>query len=148
MPTFNTRERTDYIVVHCSATRPHQDIGAEEITKWHKAAGFKDIGYHYVIRRDGVLERGRPDEAVGSHVKGFNEVSVGICLVGGVKADDPFKPDNNFTPEQFVTLKTLLTKLKEKYPKAKIQGHRDFPKVGKDCPCFDVKAWVKASKLV
>jgi len=100
-----------------------------------------------VIRRDGTVEKGRDDSVVGAHVQGFNENSVGICMVGGVSADDVNKAQNNFTPKQFASLKTLLVDLKKKYPKAKIQGHKDFPGVAKACPSFDVKAWLKAEKL-
>jgi N-acetylmuramoyl-L-alanine amidase len=123
------------------------DIGAKEITKWHKALGWVTIGYHYVIRRNGKLETGRAENLVGSHVKDFNAVSIGVCLVGGVEQDDYTKPENNFTAEQFATLKALLGLMRVKYPKAKIQGHRDFPNVAKDCPSFDVAAWLKENGL-
>lgn len=137
---FKKRARTDFIAVHCAATRPSQDIGRSEIDRWHRANGWAGIGYQYVIRRDGTLEVGRPLEAVGSHVQGFNEVSVGICLAGGV-AEDGKTPEDNFTPAQKATLAGLLRVLKSTYPKATVQGHRDFPKVAKACPSFDVKKW-------
>lgn len=137
---FKTRDRTDYIVVHCSATRPSQDIGRADIDRWHRAKGWNGIGYNYVIRRDGTLEVGRPLEAVGSHVLGYNEVSVGICLAGGV-AEDGKTPEDNFTPAQKDTLAKAVRILLKEYPKATVQGHRDFPKVAKACPSFDVKKW-------
>lgn len=139
----NTRKRgsTEYIAVHCSATPENLDIGAKDIDKWHRAQGWYCIGYHYVIRRDGTIEEGRDREVIGAHVVGFNENSVGICLVGGVDANDVKKAENNYTNEQFDSLKKLLDKLKTVYPQAKIQGHRDFPNVKKACPCFDVKGW-------
>lgn len=145
----NTKKRlsTDYIAIHCSATSDKQNIGAADIDKWHRAKGWACIGYHYVIKRDGTVEHGRDDAVVGAHVQGFNEHSVGICMVGGVSADDVNTAENNFTPAQFKSLKTLLVELKKKYPKAKIQGHRDFPHVAKACPSFDVRAWLKAEKL-
>lgn len=145
----NTKKRakTDFIAVHCSATSEKQNIGAADINKWHRAKGWACIGYHYVIKRDGTVETGRDVEVVGAHVQGYNERSVGICMVGGVSADDINKAVNNFTPEQFKSLKTLLTELKKKYPKAIIQGHRDFPGVAKACPSFDVKAWLKENGL-
>lgn len=141
------RERTDYLVVHCSATSDKQDIGAADIDKWHRAKGWTCIGYHFVIRRDGRVEEGRDVEVIGAHVQGFNEFSVGICMVGGVDADNPNKAENNFTEAQFDTLKDLLLKLKEKYPKAKIQGHRDFPNVAKACPSFDAREWCKGESI-
>lgn len=139
----NTKQRskTEYIAIHCSATPENLDIGAKEIDKWHRAQGWSCIGYHYVIRRDGTVEEGRDREVIGAHVVGFNEVSLGICLVGGVDANDPKKAENNYTQAQFDSLKQLLDKLKVVYQQAKIQGHRDFPNVKKACPCFDVAKW-------
>lgn len=138
------RKRTDFIVIHCSATRPSQDVGAADIRKWHKGPPLRwsDIGYHYVIRRNGKREKGRAENAIGSHVKGFNAVSIGICLVGGVAQDDFTKPENNFTKAQFAELKRLLLELKQRHPNAKIVGHRDFSGVGKACPSFEVSSWL------
>jgi len=146
MYNANTKDRksTDYIAIHCSATSEKLDIGAKEIDKWHRGKGWACIGYHYVIRRDGTLEEGRSESQIGAHVQGYNENSLGICMVGGVDANDVTKAVNNFTPEQFEALKDLLTLLKLKYPKAKVQGHRDFPNVKKACPCFDVATWLKS----
>ncbi|MDP9775929.1 N-acetylmuramoyl-L-alanine amidase [Agrobacterium sp. RC10-4-1] len=138
--SMKSRTRTDYIAVHCAATRPSQDIGRADIDRWHRAKGWLMIGYHFVIRRDGRVETGRPVDAIGAHVEGYNSVSVGICLAGGV--DEHGRSQDNFTPAQYAALAELLIELKAKYPKATIQGHRDFPKVAKDCPCFDVRSWV------
>lgn len=139
-----TRKATDFIAVHCSATRPSMDIGVKEITQWHKAKGWSTIGYHYVIRRNGTLETGRRENEIGAHVEGHNHNSIGVCLVGGVHEDD-LVPEANFTDAQFACLKTLIGFLKTKYPAAKVQGHRDFPNVKKACPSFDVADWLKAS---
>lgn len=141
------REKTDFIAIHCSATGPKQDFGAADIDKWHRAKGWKCIGYHYVIRRNGTVEEGREETTIGAHVENWNSVSIGICMVGGVDADDPKKAVNNFTPEQFASLKQLLVDLKIRYPSAIIQGHRDFPKVAKACPCFSVAEWLKTVGL-
>jgi N-acetylmuramoyl-L-alanine amidase len=141
-----SRRNTDWIVVHCSATRPNQNIGAKEIRSWHKAQGWKDIGYHFVIRRDGTVEKGRAVNAIGSHVKGYNHNSVGICMVGGI-GDNSWTPANNFTRAQWTSLKALVDTLIKRHPKARILGHRDFPGVSKACPCFDAKAWAAANKL-
>lgn len=141
------REKTDFIAIHCSATGPKQDFGAADIDKWHRAKGWKCIGYHYVIRRNGIVEEGREELTIGAHVENWNAVSVGVCLVGGVDANDHDKAVNNFTPEQFKSLKQLLVDLKIRYPSAIIQGHRDFPKVAKACPCFSVAEWLKTVGL-
>lgn len=136
------REQTDYIAIHCSATG-NQNFGAADIDKWHRKQGWACIGYHYVIRRDGTVEEGRDETVVGAHVANFNSNSIGICMVGGVDADDHTKAVNNFTEAQFKSLKQLLVDLKVRYPQAKIQGHRDFPGVKKACPSFSCKDWLK-----
>lgn len=118
------RQTTNLIVVHCSATGPDSDIGAADITRWRKQRGFDTIGYHYVIRRNGTRESGRPENTVGAHVRGHNLNSIGVCLAGGTNAAG--KPDNNFTAAQFTMLETLLKELRGRYPKARICGHRDL----------------------
>lgn len=130
-----------FITLHCSATRPTQIAGVKEIRQWHRKKGWADIGYHFVVRRDGRVEKGRPITETGAHVQGWNKNNVGICLEGGI--NDRFQPENNFTREQWRALKPLVAGLREKAPKAKIVGHRDFPKVDKACPCFDAKTWAK-----
>lgn len=153
------RTQTLFLVVHCSATRASDDkVNVDTIRKWHKAKGWADVGYHFVIRRDGVLERGRKMSDVGAHVQGYNLISLGICLVGGV-AEDGKTPQDNFTPEQWKTLHGLLRWLRNYYPHAKVLGHRDLsPDRNRDgkitpdewlkaCPCFDVTAWLKRNPL-
>jgi len=138
-------KRNDFIFVHCSATKPNLDIGAAEIREWHLQRGWRDIGYNYVIRRNGVVEGGRDLdedgdflEEIGAHVRGYNSVSVGICLVGGV--DWEGKPDFNYTHKQMASLFSLISQIKAEYPGALVIGHRDKdPR--KACPCFDVSAW-------
>ena len=132
----------NYIVVHCSATTPQQKWGVAEITRVHKQRGFKTIGYHFVIRRDGVVEPGRPLEVAGAHVYGHNADSVGVCLVGGI--DENGKSTNNFTNAQWDALAFTVSGLTKQFRGAVVKGHRDFPKVAKDCPCFNVKQWWSA----
>ena len=107
----------------------------------HRQRGFLRIGYHFVIRRDGHIEKGRPVADVGAHVEGHNANSIGVCMVGGLTPD--MKPQNNYTPQQWGTLIALVKSLKQDYPAAAVVGHRDIPNVHKDCPCFDVKTWLK-----
>ena len=133
-------QKVDFIAVHCSASQPIAGYGAAEIDRIHKQRGFKCIGYHYVIRTTGVVEKGRPERTVGAHVEGFNSRSIGVCLVGGV--DSTGKSTANFTQAQYGALAALIDDLKHRYPNAVVQGHRDFPDVAKDCPCFDVKKWL------
>lgn len=126
--------RIDTIIVHCAATPPSMDIGVREIRKWHQGRGWRDIGYHYVIRRDGTLESGRDLDEPGAHAKGYNADSVGVCLVGGV--DEMGKPDANFTFAQYKTLHSLLARMKKHQTLLSIMGHRDIS--DKACPCFDI----------
>lgn len=80
---MNRRKSTTMIIIHCSATREGQDIKAKTIKQWHKARGFSDIGYHYIIDLDGTIEKGRDESLVGAHCIGKNAISIGICYVGG-----------------------------------------------------------------
>ena len=75
------------IIVHCTATAEGKDYTVEDITRWHKARGFKTIGYHYVIYRDGTVHAGRPENEIGAHCQGHNAKSIGVCYVGGLTAD-------------------------------------------------------------
>lgn len=135
------RTRTDFIVIHCSATPARMDVDAKEIDRWHKERGFLRIGYHYVIRRDGTREKGRDINDVGAHVTGFNHKSVGLCLVGGMD-DSNAEPEDNFTAEQWITLHITLKELRAEYPLARIVGHRELYSA-KACPSFDVQDWLK-----
>lgn len=132
------------IVVHCSATEAGKDFGAADIDRWHKAQGWNGIGYHYVVKLDGTIEKGRDESVVGSHVAGHNANSIGVVYIGGVKGG---KPADTRTFAQKASLFKVLSDLRKKYPKAKILGHRDFPKVAKACPSFDVGAWLKCNGI-
>jgi N-acetyl-anhydromuramyl-L-alanine amidase AmpD len=133
------KEAVRFIAVHCAATSPDMDIGVEEIRKWHKAKKWDDVGYHYVIRRDGTVEAGRALDFQGAHVAGHNHESIGLCLVGGINKAGV--PDANFTAAQYASLESLVKLLLPRYPGAVVRGHRDFPGVTKACPSFDVPAW-------
>ncbi|MFC3816550.1 N-acetylmuramoyl-L-alanine amidase [Lysobacter sp. GCM10012299] len=138
--------RIDKLIVHCSATVAGKNITAADIRRWHtdpepKGRGFADIGYHFVILLSGEVELGRPVEQAGAHARKYNDHSIGICLVGGL--DQVYRPANTFTAAQFAALEALLLKLRRDYPQTEILGHRDLPKVAKDCPCFDVRAWCR-----
>lgn len=139
MPTFKTRESTTKIVVHCADTYDHMDIGALEIDQWHRSRGWLAIGYHFVIRRDGTVETGRPPRVEGAHVRGHNSDSIGICLIGGRGANK--KPEDNFTFEQKTALKTVLEVLRCFYPEAQIVGHYQLDD-GKACPSFDIPEYL------
>ena len=135
--SWNKIKSVDYLVVHCSATKEDMDIGVADIRRWHRQRGFLDVGYHYVIRRDGTIEKGREETVPGAHARGFNEKSLGVCLVGGVESDGE-TAEQNFTPQQYESLKSLLFDLRDKYPGSQVLGHRDLPRVNKACPSFDM----------
>lgn len=129
------------IIIHCSATKPSMDIGVDEIKDWHtNGNGWSDIGYHYVITRDGSLEHGRDIKIDGAHCKGHNKNTIGICMVGGV--NDKGTPTDNFTPNQWYALDELVTNLVfRNYVDVDcyIKGHNEFS--NKACPSFDVQKW-------
>jgi N-acetyl-anhydromuramyl-L-alanine amidase AmpD len=117
--------KIDSIIIHCSASPNKLDIGVKEITEWHKQRGFATIGYHYVIRRNGLIEAGRPITEAGAHCFGHNKNSVGICIVGLDK----------FAAIQLGALQGLIVNLKTLYKikDSAIFGHYEFDK-GKTCP--------------
>lgn len=151
------REITRWIIIHSSHTPPYQDIGLPEIRKWHIANGKSDCGYHYVIRRTGDVEVARGLRTIGSHCKGYNSTSVGICLIGGASEED-LTPEDNFTSVQKESLIGLLEWLTTTYPEAVVIGHSELKYseyatrdeenwVGR-CPGFDVGLWYKNKPLV
>lgn len=133
----------DLIVVHCSATPEGKDYTTMDIDRWHRQRGFKGIGYHWVVYRDGSVHAGRPEAEVGAHCKGHNAHSIGVCYIGGMTKDNT-QPKDTRTPAQKDALLRLLKELKKRYPNAVIHGHRDF--ANKDCPCFDATAEYKDIK--
>lgn len=126
-------EDVRYIILHCSKTAPGTDIGAVDLGRMHRARNMLSIGYHYVIRRSGECEVGRASFKPGCHAKGYNDCSIGVCLIGG--RDLLEKPADNFTAPQRDTLKGLLAELKEQYPNARVVGHSDLDH-SQDCPCL------------
>ncbi len=127
-----SREITE-IIVHCTATKSGQEVTAQDIDRWHRAQGWEQIGYHYVVYLDGTIAVGRPEWKVGAHCFGHNANSIGVCYVGGL--DYKGNPADTRTAAQKNSLIKLLNTLKKRFPKAKIHGHRDFS--DKECPCFD-----------
>ena len=126
------------IVIHCSAVKPDQTSSAAQIDTWHRQRGFHlGIGYHYVIRRNGEVELGRPEYMVGAHCLHHNAHSIGVCYEGGL--DIRGQPADTRTAEQKAAMRWLLRILHRKYPRAFIVGHRDLDPT-RDCPCFDAVA--------
>ena len=153
------RKSTDAIVLHCTATLEGQPYNANAIREMHKRRGFSDIGYGFLIGIEGEEWEGRkPLQAVGAHVRGFNDRTLGVSYVGGLRASDAMPRDTR-TPEQIKTMIDLLKRLIKVYPHAVILGHRDLsPDLDGDgviepfefikiCPCFDAGPWAKSVGL-
>ena len=153
----------DAIIIHCSATRAGQDLRAKDIDRMHRARGFNQIGYNFVIDLDGMVENGRALNIDGAHcnTKGFskssyNKHSVGICYIGGLDASG--KPTDTRTPAQRAALRELVANLCKEYPIVEVLGHRDTsPDLNGDgviepyeyvkaCPCFDVREFMKSGR--
>ena len=136
------------IIIHCTATRPGWWQGKplkakiNEIRRWHtEERGWSDIGYHYLIDRDGKVGTGRDVSRDGAHVRGRNKNTIGVSLFGGHGGSEQDKFEDNFTPEQDRALRELLDDLQAKYGKMKISGHNQY--AAKACPTFQVDRWLK-----
>lgn len=129
-----SKRKITEIIVHCSATPEGKHFTVDDIRKWHKAQGWSDIGYHYLIYLDGSIHNGRDVDIVGAHCSNHNSNSIGVCYIGGVEKDGK-TPKDTRTPEQKDSLLYLLKEMKRLYPNAWIYGHRDF--AAKACPSFD-----------
>lgn len=118
------------IVIHCTASPDYMDIGAKEINDWHKDRGWSGIGYHYVVRRNGEVEKGRDDNKPGAHVRGHNRDTIGVVWVG----------TDQIGPEQEKGLIGLVNYLRGKYniPIESVRGHKEYPNVQKTCPNLDM----------
>ena len=137
------------VIIHCSATPEGRDYTVADIDRWHRERGFNEIGYHYVVYRDGSVHAGRDVAKIGAHCKGQNADSIGICYIGGLDAGG--KAKDTRTEAQKRALRVLVAKLVKEYPIKEILGHRDTSpdtngngKVDsweriKECPCFDAK---------
>lgn len=132
-----SRRMIKEIIIHCSATPEGKDYTVDDIRRWHKAQGWSDVGYHYVIGRHGELWTGRDVDIQGAHCMagGHNRYSIGVCYIGGV-ARDGKTPKDTRTLQQKAALLSLLADLRRLYPDARIYGHHDFER-NKSCPSFD-----------
>ncbi|RPG97209.1 MAG: hypothetical protein CBD25_000185 [Candidatus Pelagibacter sp. TMED165] len=135
------RQETKYIVIHCSQTRPSQKIGVKEIDRWHRERGWLKVGYARVIKRDGTVEQGRDDDELQAHVKNYNHISTSVCVVGGAKEENWKLGEDNFTSEEWESLKKVLEELVIKYPEARIVGHYELDE-RKTCPNFNVREYL------
>jgi len=140
----NLRSRTDFIVVHSTKTKVNQNLSAKDITLLHRKEGFFHNAFHFVIKRDGTVENGRPEDMSGAILPInqpliTNQNSIAIGLVGGL-SEDGKTLDTNFTFQQYSSLRELVKKLKTKY-KVEVVGCRNAIN-SKSCMCFDTSAIV------
>lgn len=140
----------DEIVVHTTATRTNWMKGhsvfakRDEIRRWHvEDRKWRDIGYHFVIDRDGQVAPGRPIGQRGAHVKGRNARTIGIALIGGFggAAHDGF--DMHYTAAQDKALRDLIAQLEDHLGALHLSGHNEY--AAKACPCFVVRDWYRGT---
>lgn len=137
----------DTIWVHCAATRPEWMADrplsdkVAEIRRWHVEQNkWRDIGYHWIIDRDGSIAQGRPETTAGAHVAGHNTGSIGVCLIGGFGSNENDAFEKHFTPEQDRALRALIEEISSRTPIRNIRGHNEV--AAKACPGFQVSRWL------
>lgn len=129
-----------YIAIHCTASTPEAKISDIQ-AYWKDHLGWKNPGYHFIIKRDGEIVQLQSEKLIANGVRGFNKECIHISYIGGI--DKNGKPIDNRTPAQVHAMFDKIVELTEKYPQAEVKGHRDFPNQNKACPCFDVKEWLR-----
>ena len=143
----------DEIIIHSTATRPDWmadktvDEKVAEVRRWHVEDNkWSDIGYHFIIDRDGSVGTGRPVEVAGAHTRGHNDKSIGVALVGGFggAATDAFEA--NYTGSQEAALIRLLGERQGNHVALKISGHNEYS--SKACPCFNVSKWLTGQRAI
>ena len=129
------KEDVRWLVIHCTATREDRDYTALQLLNDHRLRGFRTVGYHLYIRRNGVVTQHRPLLEVGAHCRPYNHCSIGICYEGGL--DPQGRPKDTRTPQQKEQLLSLLVRLKQLFPQARVRGHCEMRgATPKACPCF------------
>ena len=131
------------IIIHCSATPDGKDYTVDDIRRWHKQRGYSDVGYHYIVYRNGILAQGRDVNTIGAHASGHNAHSIGICYIGGMSADNT-RPEDTRTLRQKGRLLSLLVDLRKLYPNARIIGHRDLSEDKNGDGIIESSEWMKA----
>lgn len=126
------------IIIHTSYTPAGREHDVEDIRAWHKAKGWKDVGYHYIIKLDGTIEQGRALDNIGAHTKGQNQGSIGVCYIGGMNKEGR-APEDTRTEAQKHALTQLIKSLNVVFGGTlTVHGHNEFS--SKPCPCFDVSS--------
>ncbi|WP_304617850.1 peptidoglycan recognition protein family protein [Paracoccus sp. (in: a-proteobacteria)] len=146
------RYPVDEIIVHCAATRADWMAGlpiaekVAEIRRWHMSAplNWKDIGYHWIIDRDGKVLPGRAENVIGAHAGAVkNRGTLGVCLLGGHGSSESDAFLQHFTPQQDITLRQMIAAIGLRTRIRKVSGHNEY--AAKACPGFNVSTWLKGA---
>lgn len=134
-----SKRHINEIIIHCTDTEEGRNYTIDDVRQWHtlpppKGRGWSDVGYHYLIYRNGSVVAGRDVDQAGAHCKGHNSYSIAVCYVGGRGKDG--KCRDTRTLQQRAAMTNLLIELRLRYPQAVIVGH-SFWDPSKECPCFD-----------
>ena len=146
----NVRRDITEVVCHWTETPTNKNIGSEEINNLHVDQGLNGIGYHYVIRRDGSIQRGRPVNIEGEHALDHNQRSIAVCFVGGINVPSEtinitqFISVQSLTRSQFNSFDHFCRAFYNVWPGGQVLGHSDIDNLTND-PGFDVRAYVKAN---
>ena len=131
-----------FITIHCTATPEGRNNSAAEVTRWDVEL-FGQPSYHHVFELDGDDVQTLRYDQRGAHVGKNNTGNVGLSYVGGTETlNAGGDPKDTRTAAQRRSMETRLRELLNRYPTAKVRGHRDWPGTKKACPSFDVKAWL------
>lgn len=123
------------IMLHTTATPLGMEVTVDDIRRWHRARGFSDVGYNFIVSTDGSVHKGRPLDRAGAHAVGYNRTAVGIAYVGGL--DDEGRPSDTRTPQQKQAMLALIAALRRRFPQlTRLMGHNQV--AAKACPCFRV----------
>ena len=151
-----TLTNVKYLVVHCSGTPPEDtSVDALYLNMVHKGFGLTKIGHHLVILQSGAIQRGRNEDEIGQHAPGFDDISLSVCLIGGLHPTEAIirsgrtirKAWPYYSEEQLDSLKIILDSWKATWPQAKIVGHGNLNKK-KSCPGFDVAQWYSTGEII
>lgn len=124
-----------YIMLHCTATPAERIITREDIDRYHRQRGFREIGYHFIVHPDGRVEEGRALSQMGAHCKGWNYTAIGVAYIGGL--DRMGNPKDTRTKAQKEAIANLVEGLKRLFPIKRVLGHNEV--AAKACPCFNVR---------
>ncbi len=112
---LTSRRGTELIILHHAAA---ERASPEQIHAWHQGRGWAGIAYHYYVRKDGAVYRGRPEDSVGGHTLDHNALSVGVCFEGNFQ-------EETMGPEQLASGRELTAALRQRYGDARVICHRD-----------------------